>query len=400
MSQDFTKRTIRDILTANGQSVLDETLDKVKVSNATAADLLVQLGTSSANIGIVRQGGAGTSTDGWYVRVADSTGNSATIRELGTNDALNIALCDGSGNQLTNFSQETGGNLDLITTALGSGATALGKQEDAAHVTADVGIMALAVQTATPINRAGTDGDYEPLQISVGRLWTSATIDAALPTGTNVIGALTANQSVNVAQINGVTPLMGAGNTGTGSPRVTIATDQVVIPVGGNVAHDAADSGNPVKLGFKAIAHGTNPTAVAASDRTDWYANRAGVPFILGGHPNIKTIELADTDGDTNIAIVTVAAGLKIVVTRVSFVCSNANTVNVAVRVGFGTASTPTTTGVLLSHPGVAPGSGIVEGNGSGILGVGADDEDLRITNGAPTSGSCRTIVSYFTIES
>jgi hypothetical protein len=38
--------------------------------------------------------------------------------------------------------------------------------------------------------------------------------------------ALPANQSVNVAQINGVTPLMGSGNTGTGSPRVTIATDQ------------------------------------------------------------------------------------------------------------------------------------------------------------------------------
>lgn len=40
-----------------------------------------------------------------------------------------------------------------------------------------------------------------------------------------------ANSAVNVAQINGVTPLMGAGNTGTGSPRVTIASDQVAIPV-------------------------------------------------------------------------------------------------------------------------------------------------------------------------
>jgi hypothetical protein len=40
-----------------------------------------------------------------------------------------------------------------------------------------------------------------------------------------------ANSAVNVAQINGVTPLMGAGNTGTGSPRVTIASDQASIPV-------------------------------------------------------------------------------------------------------------------------------------------------------------------------
>jgi hypothetical protein len=38
-----------------------------------------------------------------------------------------------------------------------------------------------------------------------------------------------ANSAVNVAQINGVTPLMGTGNTGTGSLRVTIATDQTAL---------------------------------------------------------------------------------------------------------------------------------------------------------------------------
>jgi hypothetical protein len=35
----------------------------------------------------------------------------------------------------------------------------------------------------------------------------------------------TTNQSSNVAQINGVTPLMGAGATGTGSQRVTLANN-------------------------------------------------------------------------------------------------------------------------------------------------------------------------------
>jgi len=43
-----------------------------------------------------------------------------------------------------------------------------------------------------------------------------------------------ANSAVNVAQINGVTPLMGAGNTGTGSQRVTIATDQATVSVNDN----------------------------------------------------------------------------------------------------------------------------------------------------------------------
>ncbi len=43
--------------------------------------------------------------------------------------------------------------------------------------------------------------------------------------------ALPANQSVNVSQINGVTPLMGNGVTGTGSHRVTVASDNTPFAV-------------------------------------------------------------------------------------------------------------------------------------------------------------------------
>jgi len=95
-----------------------------------------------------------------------------------------------------------------------------------------------------------------------------------------------------------------------------------------------------------------------------------------------------------------VAGGLKIVVTRCIFVADNANTVDVGFRIGFGTTTTPTTTGVVLSHPGVAAGSGVISGDGSGILGIGADGEDLRITSEIPTTGSVRVVVSYYTIES
>jgi hypothetical protein len=87
---------------------------------------------------------------------------------------------------------------------------------------------------------------------------------------------LTTPWNDNVAQINGVTPLMGAGNGGTGSLRVNIASDQVAIATtpAGNVAHDGADSGNPIKVGFKALD--SKPTAVAAADRTDAYATLDG----------------------------------------------------------------------------------------------------------------------------
>jgi len=59
---------------------------------------------------------------------------------------------------------------------------------------------------------------------------------SSLPAGTNNIGdvdilSFPDNEPFNIAQINGVTPLMGAGNGGTGSLRVNIASDQVAIPV-------------------------------------------------------------------------------------------------------------------------------------------------------------------------
>jgi len=168
----------------------------------------------------------------------------------------------------------------------------------------------------------------------------------------------------------------------------------------GDIAHDGADSGNPIKVGLKAIAHGTNPTAVAASDRTDWYANRAGIPWVIGGHPNVITHRVNYTAAQTDAAIITVSAGTKIVVTRISVASDNATTVDVAFLIGFAAASTPTGAGVVLAHPGLSGGESITVGDGSGILGVGADGEDLRITSEVPTTGSVDCTVSYYTVSS
>jgi hypothetical protein len=170
--------------------------------------------------------------------------------------------------------------------------------------------------------------------------------------------------------------------------------------VHGTQPHDAVDSNNPVKMGHKAIAHGSNPTAVAAADRTDWYANRHGIPFMMGGHMNTVTRRDNFTGAETNTALVTVSGGTKIVVTQLMITADNANSVDVQARVGFAAVTTPTAVGVVGSHPGIPPGGGFTMGNGGGILGVGADGEDLRITSEVPTGGSIDVVTTYFLIES
>jgi hypothetical protein len=74
---------------------------------------------------------------------------------------------------------------------------------------------------------------------------------------------LPANASVNNAQINGITPLMGAGNTGTGSQRVTIATDQAA--VASKAAIDTYVDGSIVTIGAKADAKSTATDTTAVT---------------------------------------------------------------------------------------------------------------------------------------
>ena len=171
----------------------------------------------------------------------------------------------------------------------------------------------------------------------------------------------------------------------------------------GKVASDAVDAGNPIKLGYHASSFGAAPTNVAAADRVDGLASREGIPFHLGGHPNIVTEEFNFTTAQTNAALITVAPGSIIVVTGIDATVDNATTPDVAVRIGFATATLTAVsgsgvTGIVLSHPGIAPGSGIVKGSASGLIGVGADGEDLRITSEVPTDGVLRIVVTYYTV--
>ena len=203
---------------------------------------------------------------------------------------------------------------------------------------------------------------------------------------------------VQVDVTNTVTVDLGSNNDVT-----VTSTDSDGLEIQGGLDHDAADAGSPVKVGMKAIASKADPTEVAANDRTDWYASVAGVPWVIGGHPNVlnASINVTDADGaQANTAIITVAGNLSIVVTHIAVTADNANTADVQCRIGFGTSSTPAAdaAGIVLDHPGIAKGGGMVVGTGAGIIGQGASNEDLRVTCEDPAGGSISINVSYYVI--
>ena len=88
-----------------------------------------------------------------------------------------VAALPAGANAIGKLAANTGvdiGDVDVTSVIAGTGATNLGKAEDAAHTSGDTGVMLLAVReaTATDLSALGTDGDYEPLQVDAnGKLW-------------------------------------------------------------------------------------------------------------------------------------------------------------------------------------------------------------------------------------
>jgi hypothetical protein len=65
---------------------------------------------------------------------------------------------------------------------------------------------------------------------------------------------------------------------------VVIASDQSVIPEGGDVAHDGTDSGNPVKIGGKSLTNTSIPAVVSATgDRVNAWLDMNGRLMVAPG---------------------------------------------------------------------------------------------------------------------
>lgn len=214
--------------------------------------------------------------------------------------------------------------------------------EDAAHVSGDPGVQLLAVRTDTPAARSGTDGDYEPLQISAGRLWTSTTV-TSLPASTNTLEVV--GDAAHDAAAAGNPVLLGAYasaaaptdvsadgdavrlwalrngaqvvNLAYGGTLVTATTTQETV---GDVADDAVTAGNPVLVGGVAVeTDGTDPTTVSAEGDTAYLrTDRARRLLVNKSHPRGFFTSVDYASAQTNASIQAApGAGLSLYITDI-----------------------------------------------------------------------------------
>ena len=140
-------------------------------------------------------------------------------------------------------------------------------------------------------------------------------VNAALPAGANAIGKLAANSGVDIGDV-----------------------DVLTLPgVAGDVGHDAADSGNPIKVGAKAV--NAEPTAVAANDRVDLIADLVGklVTLPYANPESFISGTVNATDAADTAVLAAAGAGVRNHVT--SIVVHNSSATDAYVTIKDGSAS-------------------------------------------------------------
>jgi len=275
------------------------------------------------------------------IDVGGRTGPEAIIGDSGV--TMPVSLSSVPSHAVTNagtFAVQVDGDaltsLQLIDNAV-SGAGFNITQFAGAAVPIGAGLEATALRVTLATDSTGV--------ISIDDNGGSITVDGTVAVSGSVVvtdggGSLTVdnNGTFAVQAAQSGTWNVGTVTTVTGVTTVTTLTtcSTVTTLTGSGVAHDAADSGNPHKVGAKATSSLSGLTLVADADRTNLFAGLDGV-LITRPHCNLEDIVsgvASITDGSSTSVIAAQGAGVKTYVTSVTVANTSATDVTVDLRDG------------------------------------------------------------------
>jgi hypothetical protein len=155
----------------------------------------------------------------------------------------------------------------------------------------------------------------------------------------------------------------------------------------GDVAHDAADSGNPIKVGVKAA--NALPTAVANADRANAISDLFGRLLVSHIDPAMQVWKSANfTTTQTGGVIWTPGSGKKVVLTRLVVATYGTTGGRLILYFGSTTTYTPGTSQLVLAFSAVPSATlkpGVAENYVVPVFAVTAD-HSLRLTTDAAVS--------------
>ena len=181
-----------------------------------------------------------------FVRISNGT---AAVDTLPVSGTVSVNALPAGTNNI--------GDVDVLSIVPGTGATNLGKQTDSAAGATDTGVAILGIRDDVLTTLTPADGDYTRFRVnSVGRLWTSATIDAALPTGSNVIGGVTQSGTWNIGSITTL-PSLPTGSNTIGAVNIAAGQTLGTVTTVGTVTTLSQFGGQAINLGAGTTGTGT-----------------------------------------------------------------------------------------------------------------------------------------------
>lgn len=256
--------TCASVGTAGSPSTNALTVQAVTIGHGTAANAMrVELPTDGTGLVNAAQSGTwnvgtvttvttlSTLTGGGVASGAADSGN--PLKTGGKYNLAPITLADGNrGDLQLDVNGYAKVNVTNATTALPNNADTVAVQTGAANSPVNNYNYVFNGTTWDRARSGGTTG-----YAGVTGVGTAGTANAGVLTVqgiasmTPLLVTPAANSAVNVAQINGVTPLMGNGATGTGSPRATLSSDNSAIALWGHGATAASVPANGVFHGLR-----------------------------------------------------------------------------------------------------------------------------------------------------
>lgn len=321
---------------------------RVTVANNSTGVLSVDDNGSTLS---VDDGGGSLTVDGTVAVSGTVTVGSHAVTNAGT-FAVQVSSALPSGtNAIGKLAANSGvdiGDVDVTSVVPGTGATNLGKAVDAVAGASDTGVVPLAIRDDSLTTLTPADGDYTPLRVnSTGALHvtgggggTEYAVDTALgatPTGSVILAkrddALSALTPIEGDAVELRTDANGALWVSLGT-KLDSTNDSVAAV--GAIAHDAADSGAPVKVGAKAITALSGATLVASADRTDLYSDLDGAQVVKlnGTNSDYVSGNASNTDGTSTQVIAAGAAGIKHYITDVTITNTSASNIYVELKDG------------------------------------------------------------------
>ena len=273
------------------------------VQGTVADGLLVNLGSNNDVVGSATNLDIRDLTSVDVVTVTGGAGQTADVKI--TLDSEAIVLGAGTANI---------GDVDVLTLpSIPAGTNNIG----------DVDIASISAGTNYIGKTRLTDGttDAEVVPLAGYNAQAVAIVDASGNQVTNFGGGTEYTEGDTDATITGSVVLMEVGGNVVQPIQGTVA-DGLLVNLGanndivGNVAHDSADSGNPIKIGY--MAENVLPTAVSDGDRANGISDLFG-RLLVSHIPHNAQIWKShnSTSTQTGVAIWTPTGGKKVVITSI-----------------------------------------------------------------------------------